>query len=46
MLAFEFGIDQAGKIEKKLKTEGFTDIKIKKDLNGKQRVITGIRAEE
>lgn len=46
MLAFEFGIDQAGKIEKILKTEGFTDIKIKKDLNGKQRVITGIRAEE
>lgn len=43
MLAFEAGAGQAGRIAQILEREGFADIRIKRDLCGTERVVTGIR---
>ncbi len=40
-LAFEVGIGQADDVAEIMKSEGFTEIGIKKDFNGVQRVVFG-----
>ena len=40
-LAFEAGVNQAGKICQGLEGAGFTDICVKKDFSGIERIITG-----
>lgn len=42
MLAFEIGFKQSDAVAQILKTAGFSNIKLKKDLNGINRVVTGI----
>ena len=46
MMIFEFGINEAEKIAEIMKTEGYSNIEIKNDLNGKERVIKGIKSED
>lgn len=41
---FEIGWNQGSEVSKILQDEGFTDIKIKKDLSGLDRVVTGRRS--
>lgn len=41
ILAFEIGKEQASSVEEILKNEGFTDITVRKDICGIQRVIFG-----
>lgn len=41
---FEIGWDQGSEVSKILQDEGFTDIKIKKDLSGLDRVVSGTRS--
>ncbi len=42
-LCFEVGFKQADKVSELLKTNGFKDIKIKNDLNGIGRCVTGTK---
>lgn len=43
MLLFEVGINESEKVAEILKNAGFTDIKIKKDLGGIDRAVSGIK---
>ncbi len=42
MLCFEVGINEAQRVSELLKNAGFTDITVKKDLAGIERVVSGI----
>lgn len=43
MLLFEVGINESEKVAEILKNAGFSDIKIKKDLGGIDRAVSGIK---
>ncbi len=43
MLAFEVGINESQRVAELLAKEGYTDIKIKKDLNNIERAVSGIK---
>ena len=43
MLCFEVGFSQAEKVKAILENKGFKDIKIKKDLNQVDRVVSGVK---
>jgi len=43
MLLFEVGINDSEKVAEILKNEGYCDIKVKKDLNGIDRAVSGIK---
>lgn len=43
MLAFEVGFKEADRVKKLLDAAGYKDIKVTKDLNGIERVVSGIK---
>jgi len=43
MLLFEVGINESERVAEILKNAGFTDIKVKKDLNSIDRAVSGIK---
>jgi len=43
MLLFEVGINESEKVAEILKNAGYCDIKVKKDLNGIDRAVSGIK---
>lgn len=43
MLAFEVGINEAERVKRLLDAAGYKEIKVKKDLNGIERVVSGIK---
>ena len=44
LIFFEIGHNQGNSVKEILLKEGFTDVKIKKDLSGLDRVVSGIRS--
>ncbi len=46
MIIFEIGYDQSQEVEKMLKNNNFKNIKILKDLSGRDRVISGVLVPE
>lgn len=46
MLCFEVGINQANKVAEIMKSEGFEDITVTKDLNGIDRVVSAVKNTE